>query len=791
MFRNYIKIAFRNLLRNKVSSFINIGGLAVGMAVAMLIGLWIWDEVSFDKNFKNYNRIAQLWQFVTFDVEKVPYNVMPIPLAEELRSKYPDFQAVSLSSNTISTVLTFEDKAFSKAGNFVEPIFTELFSLEMRAGTRHGLQEMHAILLSESMAKTLFGADNPMNKIIKLGNKENVKIAGVYKDFPSNSSFREVFFLASWDLFIAMNENVKNDKNQWDSNNYQIFAQLKEGVDFAQVSAKIKDIRMKEENPPPYKPEFFLHPMQKWHLYASFKNGVNDGGFITFVWLFGIIGSFVLLLACINFMNLSTARSEKRAKEVGIRKAIGSARGQLIYQFFSESLLVVAFAFILSLVLVELMLPFFNGVADKTMRLPWLNPWFWLIGLGFSLLTGLIAGSYPALYLSSFQPVKVLKGTFRVGRLAVIPRKVLVVFQFTVSITLIIGTIIVFRQVEFAKNRPVGYSRNGLVEIYMNTPEFSGHYDALHNDLLNTGAVQAVSQSFGSITADYGGVTNLSWKGKAPGTAPLLMSNEITHDYGKTVGWNIIKGRDFSRDFATDSTAMILNEAATALMGLKNPVGEIVRFGSQEYTVIGVIKDIIKSSPFEPIHPTFFTINLNNVNVLNVKLSSQVGVREALQKIENTIKKYAPTAPFEYRFVDEEYARKFGDEERIGKLAGFFAILAIFISCLGLFGLAAFVSEQRSKEIGIRKVLGASVVNLWQLLSKDFMLLVLLSLIIATPLSYYFMHQWIENYTYRAEISWWIFAVAGLGAILITLLTVSFQAIRAAVANPVKSLKNE
>lgn len=325
----------------------------------------------------------------------------------------------------------------------------------------------------------------------------------------------------------------------------------------------------------------------------------------------------------------------------------------------------------------------------------------------------------------------------------------------------------------------------------MNTPEFTGHYDALRNDLLNMGTVEAVSQSFGSITSDYGGTTDLSWKGKAPDTAPLLMANEVTHDYGKTVGWNIIKGRDFSRDFAADSTSMILNERAVALMGLENPVGEIIRFRGQEYNVIGVINDIIKASPFEPVHPTFFTINFNNVNVLNVKLAPQAKTREALSKIENIIKKYAPNAPFEYAFVDEEYAKKFGAEERIGKLAGFFALLAIFISCLGLFGLASFVAEQRTKEIGIRKVLGASVLNLWQLLSKDFIILVMISLLIATPVAYYFMNQWIQDYTYRADISWWIFASVGAGALLIALLTVSFQAIRAAVANPVDSLKNE
>lgn len=686
MLHNYIKIAFRNLFRNKVSSFINIGGLAVGMAVAMLIGLWIWDELSFNKQFKNYDRIAQLWQFVTFDVEKASYNVLPIPLAEELRSKYPEFQSVSLAKPR-SAVLGMNNQVFTGTGYCVEPDFINMMSLKILAGTRKGLQDPNSVLLSASLAKNLFGSENPIDKIVKWDNKEVVKVTGVYEDFPSNSSFKEVSFLAPWSLFTKIDNNARNSVNDWDTNSFEIFARLKEGADFAAVSAKIKDIRMKRENPPPYKPEFFLHPMSKWHLYSDFKNGVNTGGLITFVWLFGIIGVFVLLLACINFMNLSTARSEKRAKEVGIRKAIGSARGQLVNQFFGESLLVAFLAFIISLFLVELMLPFFNGVADKTMQLPWSNPVFWLLGLTFSVFTGLIAGSYPALYLSSFQPVKVLKGTFSVGRFASIPRKVLVVFQFTVSVALIIGTIIIFQQIQFAKNRPVGYSRNGLIEINMSTPEFYGHYDALRNDLLNTGVVHEMSQSAGSVTVDYGGVTNVLWQGKDPNSQPLFMANQMTHEYGKTIGWQLREGRDFSKDFAMDSTAMILNEAALKIMNLKNIIGETVKWNNKDYKVIGVIKNMIKESPFVQVKPSLFVLDYESVNVINIKIAPQAAMAEALRKIEAVFKKYTPASPFIYNFIDEEYAKKFSQEVRIGKLASFFAILAILISCLGLFFL--------------------------------------------------------------------------------------------------------
>jgi putative ABC transport system permease protein len=791
MLQNYLKIALRNLLRNKVYSFINIGGLAVGMAVAMLIGLWVWDELSFNKSHKNYDRIAQVWQNVKFDTDVASYTSLPIPLAQELRSKYPDFEAVSVVSNNYDHILTMGEQKFSKEGSFVEPDFTEMMSLKMVSGTRAGLKDLNSIMISESLAKTFFNSENPINKVIKIDNKASAKVVGVYEDFPSNSTFKDVLFLSPWELYLTIESNANNTKNEWDANSFLIYTQLKKDAGLAKVSAKIKDIRMKRDNPPPYKPAFFLHPMSKWHLYSDFKNGVNVGGTITFVWLFGIIGLCVLLLACINFMNLSTARSEKRAKEVGVRKAIGSMRGQLISQFLSESLLVVIFAFVLSLLLVEVSLPFFNQVSDKTMSILWSNPWFWLIGIGVSLLTGLVAGSYPALYLSSFQPVKVLKGTFRVGRFASIPRKVLVVVQFTVSVTLIIGTIVVYRQIEFAKNRPVGYSQNGLIEVEMNTPELYGHYAVLRSELLKTGSVAEMSESSSPMTRQDGGVTNVYWRGKNPEFHPLLAKNDVTYEFGKTVGWQLAQGRDFSKALSSDSSSIILNETALELMGFKKPLDELVKWGDKQYKVIGVIKDMMRENPFGEVTPAFFTLNYDNVSVINIKLNPQLSASESLSKIETVFKKLNPSSPFIYSFVSEEYAQKFGLEERISKLSTFFAILAIFISCLGLFGLASFMAEQRTKEIGVRKVLGATTANLWALLSKDFVILVIISLLIASPIAYYFMNNWIQNYTFRIEISWWIFVVAGAGALLITLLTVSYQATRAALMNPVKSLRTE
>jgi ABC-type antimicrobial peptide transport system permease subunit len=791
MLRSYLKVAIRNLKKGKLYSVINIAGLSIGMAVTIIIALWVWDELSFDKYHKNYNRIGQLWQFVKFDLEKASYNSVPIPLAEEFRTKYPDIKSASVTTYNRTTVLGSGDKKVSRTGMYTEPGFPEMMTIKMLSGTRDGLKDINSILLSESLAKTLFGRENPVDKVVRLDNKANVKVGGVYEDLPDNTSFSDVFFLAPWKLFTSLDSYAKHASDQWDENSFQIFVQLKEGADFDKVSSAIRDIRIKRDDPPAYKPEFFIHPMSRWHLHGDFTNGENTGGLIQHVRLFGIAGIFVLLLACINFMNLSTARSEKRAKEVGIRKTIGSVRRQLLYQFFSESVLISFIAFIVCLLLVQIALPFFNQVADKEMILPWTNIYFWLLALGFCLLTGLIAGSYPALYLSSFQPIKVLKGTFKTGRLASWPRKALVVFQFTVSITLIIGAVVVFRQVMHAKDRSAGYNRDGLIEVNMMTPEIRKNYEALRTELLSSGYIKNIARSMGSVTVDYGGTTAVSWRGKTPETKPLLISNRITHDYGKTIGWSLLTGRDFSEAFSTDTSAIILNQSAVQLMGFKEPLNENVKLSGKDYRVIGVVADMIKFSPFDHVKPSLFIVDHNSTNVINIRIGSQISASNALAKMESVFKKYNPAAPFEFKFVDEEYAAKFSNEVKIGKLAGFFAALAIFISCLGLFGLASFVAEQRTKEIGVRRVLGATMLNVWKLLSKDFVLLVFISMFIASPIAYYFMHGWLENYRYRINISWWVFALTGIGALLLTVVMVSFQAIKAAIANPVKSLRTE
>ena len=793
MLKNYFKVAFRNLIKNKAHSSINIAGLSVGMAVAMMIGLWIWDEWTFDRYNQDYDHIAQVMQNQKNNGEVFTYGGEPFPLADVLRSKYgSDFKNVVMGFGPRDLTLTIGDKIFTQSGGYFEPAAPELLDLKMLRGSRDGLKAPNTILLSESVAKAYFGDSDPVNQTIRISKDHNVKVTGVYKDLPSNSSLSALGVIATWQILYDA-WGLKTRQNPWRMNAFQVYVQLADHTDLKTVSEKIRDAKKPymQQSDAMNNSQLFLHPMRQWHLYSDFKNGVNAGGRIKYVRLYGIIGIFVLLLACINFMNLSTARSERRAREVGIRKAIGSLRRQLIYQFFSESLLVTALAFIGALVLVQLMLPFFNAIADKKMTIPWGNPVFWLLGIGFSLITGLIAGSYPALYLSSFQPVKVLKGTFRVGPLAAIPRKILIVLQFTVSTVLIIGTIVVFRQIQYAQDRPIGYDRNGLVNVRVNSDVIHDHFDAIRTELLSTGTITAMTESE-SGTTEYGtGSSGFEWKGKDPGLATDFPTTAVSYDYGKTISWQLTQGRDFSRDFATDSAAFIVNEAAVKYMGLKNPIGETVKWFGRNYKIVGVVKDMIVESPYEPVRPFFFYVYDYSHNSVILKIAPTTGAHEALARIESLFKKFNPSQPFIYRFADAEYAKKFGDEQRIGKLATFFAALAIFISCLGLFGMASFIAEQRTKEIGVRKVLGASTVNLWRLLSKEFVVLVTISLLIATPIAWYCMHNWLQNYRYRTAIDWWIFVVTGMGAVVITLLTVSYQAIRAALANPVKSLRSE
>ncbi|MDP9041804.1 MAG: ABC transporter permease, partial [Bacteroidota bacterium] len=715
---------------------------------------------------------------------------MQYPLATELQTNYKDnFSQVIRASWVQDYILSEGEKKLSAKGQFMDAGAPEMFTFKMLEGNWNALDNPYSVMLSASVAKTLFNDTDPVGKMVMMSNKINVKVTGVYEDLPVNSQFHDVKFFSPWFLWEAQNDWIKKAANDWDNHFLKIYAEIKPGFNFESVYKNIKNVELhnieKLEN---FKesvarnPKVFLLPMSDWHLHPIDRKAAIDDKPIRMVWMVGIIGVFVLLLACINFVNLSTARSEKRAKEVGIRKTMGSMRLQLMYQFFAESLLVVILSFGLSCLLVQLFLPWFNSLSSKEMKLPWNNLYFWLIGICFIFITGLLAGGYPAVYLSSFKPVKVLKGTFRAGKLAALPRKTLVVMQFTVSVALIIGTIVVYRQVQYAKERPVGYDREGLIMLDMRSDDYYGKYDLFRTELLNTGVASNMSESMGKLTEVVSGNNGFDWKGKDPNKNESFGTLAVTHEHGKTIGWQFIAGRDFSRSFASDSSGVVLNEAAAKYMDLKNPVGETVTWKWADnkpvpYTILGVIKDVVMRSPYEPVEPTMFFIKPLNggVSCINIRVKPGVAMSKALPKVEAVFKKLIPLVPFDYQFVDDDYASKFAAEERIGKLTGFFTFLAVFISCLGLFGLASFVAEQRTKEVSIRKVLGASAFNLWLLLSKEFIVLVMISLLIAVPLACYFMHQWLQDYQYRAALSWWIFALAAAGALLITLLTVSFQ----------------
>lgn len=803
MYKNYLKIAWRNLKRNKGYSAINIGGLALGMAVVIMIGLWVIDEFTFNKYHENHDKIAQIYNRGTnLNTGEIgSFNSTLYIMGTVIKENYSDyFDHVLRSTWAGEYVLTDSGESYTQTGQFIESGILDMLSLDMIQGSHASLEDSNAVVVSESAALAVFGTEDPIGKSIKINNEMEAVVQGVYKDLPQNNSFGYVKFFANWNLTEANEpERFARNKTIWDDWSFQLYVQLKPGIDFESADSALRNL-YSQYGPSDELDIFgkgdlhpFAYPMDKWHLYSQFDaQGKPTEGRITFVWLFIAIGIFVLFLACINFMNLSTARSEKRSKEVGIRKTVGSKKKQLVIQFLSESLLISSLATVLAFLLVLLSLPWFNELAGKDMGIPWSNAFFWLAILSFTFATGLLAGSYPALYLSSFSPIKVLKGTFKAGPYATVPRKVLVVFQFAVSIMLAVGTVIVFNQIEFTKDRPLGYNQNNLMSIQMNNPEYEGKYDLLRAELKDTGVVEEMAQSSSPLIGVYSnGGGGINWTGKDPEMRPDFGILRITHDYGETVGWQFLEGRDFSREFASDSAAVIINETAQKYMGLENPVGEYITGGNQRIKIIGVTKDMVMQSPYQPVKQALFFINYDNVSYINIKLKSESSASSAISKIEAVFAKVVPTAKFDYGFVDDAYRLKFESEQRLGNLAGVFTLLAILISCLGLFGLASFIAEQRTKEIGVRKVLGASVLNLWKMLSKDFVLLVLISCLIAIPIIYHFMGRWLQNYEYRMEISWWVFGLAIGGALLITLLTVSFQAIKAASVNPVKSLRTE
>ncbi len=801
MIRNYFKIAWRNLLKNKVYSFINISGLAVGMAATIMIGLWITDELNYNDDFKKKDVIAQVYQHQSSNGNIGTGPAIPRPLEFVLRQDHADnFKHIIMSSWEQPRYLKYGETNIYTQGNAMQEAAPEMLDLKIIEGVKDGLKEKNSIMLSETSAKKLFGLDAAVGKIIKVNNLDDLIVTAVYKDILENNSFNEMDYLIPWKYYVTTQPWLENAKTSWGNNSFQMFVQINENTTMEAVASKIIDVK-KNASPETaeYNPQIFLFPMQDWYLRSDFENGVQSGGRIENVWLFGVIGLFILLLACINFVNLSTARSEKRATEVGIRKSIGSKRGQLIFQFLSESFLIVVLSFVFALGIVLLFLNGFNNLASKAIVFPWSNIQFWLVALVFIIITAFLAGSYPAMYLSSFNPVAVLKGTFKAGRYSSLPRKILVVTQFTVSIALIIGTLVVMNQIQFSKDRPVGYDKEGLIQIPVMSNEFLGKSEVMRTQFIaSEGAIEMATTS-SPTTNVWSNRSGYTWDGKPVGFQEDLAYTDVSYEFVETLGAKIIQGRGFSRDFPSDSLGVILNETAVAYMGIKDPIGKYMRDSDTDIEnqnpplkIIGVIDDIIMQSPYSPVKQSMYVFdNGGNVSFYNLRLNPKKSTAKNLEIIKSVFKKNFPNTPFDFQFVDEEYGRKFRSEERIASLARVFTALAIFISCLGLFGLASFVAEQRTKEIGVRKVLGASISQLWLLLSKDFITLVVIALLIASPLAYYIMGQWLQKFSYRTSVGWDVFAIACFGALIITLITVSFQAIKAATSNPVKSLRTE
>ncbi len=790
MFNNFFKVAFRNLFRNKGFSVINITGLAVGMASAILIFLWIQNEISYDQFHEKKDRIYEAWNRARFDGKLMCWNTTPKILARTLEKDLPEVERAVRVNWGSNFLFSIADKRITKQGNMVDTGFLQMFSFPMLKGNPNtALNDMHSIVLTESCAKSFFGNEDAMGKIVKIENKDNFTVTGVIKDLPNNTRFKFEYLLP-WAYLIARNENDSN----WGNNSTRTYVLLKKNATLASVAPKIKVLKQHyEDEAKKDKWEMFIYPISRWRLYSSFTNGAEDsGGRMTFVKLFGTIALFILLIACINFMNLSTARSEKRAKEVGIRKVVGAQKASLISQFIGESVLLAFLAAIVAVLIVLISLPGYNQLTDKKLFIDFTSGYTWLVGIGFILFTGLLAGSYPAFFLSSFQPVKVLKGTFKKPHALVTPRKVLVVLQFTFAIILIICTIIVKQQIDYAQSRDTGYNKDNLVYHFM-TGDITKNYAIIKNELLTSGIALAVTKTSAPLTESWSDGWGQEWEGKDPNDKTDFARYVSDEGLGVTVGLQFVKGRDFDlKQFPTDSTGLIINESSLKVMKFKEPLGKIVKDNGIEWHIVGVIKDFILTSPYEPTRPMLISGAKNNwFSVMQIKLNGKNPLPKNLEKASAIFKKYNPEYPFDIQFVDAEYARKFENEQRQGTLAALFAGLTIFISCLGLFGLATYMAENRIKEIGVRKVLGASVGGITALLSKDFIRLVIISFLIAAPLSYWAMYKWLQDYNYRVTIHWWVFALACILSVAIALLTVSFQAMKAARANPVKSLRTE
>ncbi len=788
MLRNFFIVAFRNLRKNSLYSVINISGLSIGIVCSLLILLWVADEMTYDKFIPKSDRLYQVWVNAEFDGRVNTWRSVPLPTYDAMKTAHSDIVNSVVTGWGGDKLLSVGDKRIIDEGLYVSEEFLDMFEFPLKVGDKSAvLDDPMSIVMTEKMAKNLFGDEDPIGKMVRVNDEGTVQVTGILEDMPENSSF-EFEYLLTWKYRESVNEWVVENRTNWGNYSFQIFVELNQPEKEEDVEARIATLL--EENGQNDMPRtFFLHPMERWRLYSNFdERGQEDGGRADYVQLFTVIAILILVIACINFMNLATARSEKRAREVGIRKSLGSKRIDLIAQFIGESLFITTLSFVIAIIITEVVLPFYNNLVEKSLFIDYTSPLFWLASIGGILIVGVVSGSYPAFFLSGFDPVKTLKGSVKVGKGASTPRKVLVIIQFGFSIVLMISTVIIIQQINLVKKRDLGYKQENLISVEV-TNDISKNYDVLKQELLQSGIVEAVTRANSQITS-INSNNFLGWPGKPETQRVIFTTITAEYDYAKTMGIDVLMGRDFSKEFVSDTSAIVVNKAALDLMGLENPIGTNLDLWGDKRKLVGVVDNVLMGSPYEPVKPMFVILQ-DWGGYVSIRLKKTNDLQQSLASIEEIFAKHNPAYPFEYHFADVDFQRKFTTITLTRKLATLFAGLAILITGLGLFGLASFTAEQRIKEIGIRKVLGASVTSLIALISKDFTRLVIISFVVGAPLAWYAMDSYLERYTIRIGIQWWIFPLVGLVALGFALLIVSNQARRAAQANPVNSLRNE
>ena len=789
MLTNYLKAYFRNLWKNRTYTVLNIIGLAVGITCSTLIFLWIGDEFTWDHQFTKMAVLYQIQGNQTYGGTTYTFSATPGPLAPNMKTDIPGIAATSRLCWPYRGVFGADNNPIYEEGQYSDPSFLSMFNLDFIEGNATtALADIHSLIISQTMARALFDGADPVGKTIKMDHTDPYTITGVFKDLPSNCSFH-FQWLGNYQAFYNKNQWLQ----YWGSNGLMTFVELKPSTDPAAINRLLSHYVQDKAPGAVMKP--FLYPMNQWRLYTAFKNGKQDpsNGRIQYIRIFTLIAWIILIIACINFMNLATAGSEQRAREVGVRKVLGAGKGKLISQFIGESILMSFLAVILSIGLTVLALPAFNALVEKQLTLNLLNPIHLMALLAIGLICGLLAGSYPSFYLSSFNPVYVLKGIkVRAAGGAVFIRKGLVVLQFATSIVFIITSIIIYQQLKYVQNRPLGLEKEGLLYISLQG-KMLDHFTAIRNDLIHTGYVKDAALNRSPVLSIYNNGGGFDWPGKDPAKEVLITQETTSPEYISTMGMQLAAGRNFHEVAAEDSNSIIINESFAHIITRGNAVGTLVTGNDKtsKYRVIGVVRDFVYNDMYQTPAPLIIYCYPAGANYLSIRLKPNADGPKAIAAIEKVVKTDNPGYPFEYKFLNEDFLTQFKTETLTGRLSAVFAALAVFISCLGLFGLAGYAAERRTKEIGVRKVLGASVLLLTGLLSRDFVKLVLLACLLAFPFAWWIMNGCLNNYAYRTGIDWKIFAIAGIGAVLIALLTVSYITIKASLANPIRSLRTE